>query len=111
MTVELPPEVAQAMPGAAGSAIAAWRWFPGPWYVKVATWMAGIVASYMGALFASWYFGLASPAGLGTVGFFTGLFGVLAMDKVQEFVRSAEVGEVWKALMALLRKWLGVQGG
>jgi hypothetical protein len=44
-------------------------------------------------------------AGLAVISFFSGIFGIGAADKAQEFIRSLDVGRIWTAVL----KKLGVE--
>lgn len=106
--MDVPPEVGQAVPGAVGSAIAL-RWFPGPWPTKLAAWAAGTACAYFGAQFFAWYIPITSQAALGVMGFFCGLFGLMAIDKVQEVIKAVQASELWADVRSWIRKRLGVQ--
>ena len=97
--MDIPPEIQQAVPGAVGSAVAL-RWFEGNSMSKFFVWVSGLAVSYFGTQVVGSYLGVSSAGGLGAVGFFCGLFGILAMDKVQEFLRSADVKALWDWVIA-----------
>jgi hypothetical protein len=70
--------------------------------VKVANLLSGALVGIGCALFAAWYFGLSSVVGLAVISFFSGIFGIGAADKAQEFIRSVDVGRIWTALLKKL---------
>ena len=106
--MEIPPEAGPAALGAAGSA-AALRWFPGGFAAKAGVWLTGSAVALVCVLVAQSFYGITGTTRLGIVAFFGGLFGVMFVDKCREFITSADVSQLWKALVSWIRKMLGVK--
>lgn len=102
---DMPPEIKDAAPGVLGSLVAL-PFLRGPWPVRLAMVLGGVVLSFYGSRPAAGWFDMQDAQGL--VGFLIGLFGMALVAKVYEGIAAFNAGELGVAFKDWVRKRLGV---
>lgn len=103
--MDIPPELREFAPGAAGSLVAL-PFLQGPWSVRVAMVLGGSALSFYGTKpVASWMQVINSD---GLIGFLIGLFGMALVAKAHELIAALNVSDIGMALKDWVRKKLGV---
>ena len=99
-------EVAQAAPGAIGSALAL-RWVPGDWRLKAWTWVGGCALAYYTPKPLAKWMSITDPGGIGLIGLAVGMFGMVVVGKVYEALSHINGKELSERLLAWLPKAKG----
>lgn len=102
---DIPPELRNAGPGIAGSAVALFFMRRAP-LVMVGIFIGGCLVSYYATNWVAVQFEMEKADGL--VGFLLGLFGMAVVSKMHDTIEAINVGEVWTAIRDFIRKRLGV---
>lgn len=103
--MDLPPELREFAPGAAGSLVAL-PFLQGPWTVRVAMVIGGSALSFYGTKPMASYMQVIGSDGL--IGFLIGLFGMAIVAKIHELIAALNVSDIGVALKEWIRKKLGV---
>lgn len=103
--MDIPPELREFAPGAAGSLVAL-PFLQGPWMVRVAMVFGGSALSFYGTKPVASWMQVGNSDGL--IGFLIGLFGMALVAKTHELIAAFNVSEIGVALKDWIRKRLGV---
>lgn len=102
---QIPPELRNAGPGIAGSALALFFMRRTP-FVMVGIFLGGCVVSYY---VTPWlYEQLDMERGRDMLGFIVGLFGMSTTAKIFDTLEAINASDLWKAILDFIRKRLGV---
>ena len=105
MLEQIPPELRNAGPGIAGSALALF-FMRRPMLVMCGIFIGGCIISFYGTTWVATQLEMERADGL--VGFLLGLFGMALIGKVHDSIEAINTADVWKAVIEAIRKKLGV---
>ena len=102
----IPSELREVIPGALGSALAL-KWIPGPWWWRATAFLCGALTSYIAAVPVAEWLAL-NEKWVGVLGLLLGLISISVISKVLATIDAVQPTEVWAAILAWIRKRLGV---
>lgn len=106
---QIPPELREAAPGMAGSALALF-FMRRPLLISAGLFVGGCIVSYYGAVPVADYFDVdGNQRAVALTGLLLGCFSMATFAKVYDTIEAIEPARLWTAVLQFVRKRLGLE--